>query len=106
MTLEFSQITLPPLVTLAQAKTHLRLTGTAYDADVQQKLDAAQDRIIRDLNLGADPTWTPATVPPGIFNSILLLLAYYYNERGDGTTPDPWKAIDVNLAPYRDPTVK
>ena len=105
MTLEFSGITLPPLLTLAQAKTHLRLTDAAYDADVQQKLDAAQDRIIRELNLCADPAWTPGTTPPGIISSILLLLTYYYQERGDGNTPDPWPAIHNNLAPYRDPTV-
>lgn len=105
MTLEFSGITVPPLWTLAQAKTHLRLTDSAYDADVQQKLDAAQDEIIRYLNLGADPTWTPATAPPGVKNSILLLLAYYYTERGDGNTKDPWPDIHNNCANHRDPTV-
>jgi len=105
MTLEFSGITLPPLWTVAQAKAHLHLTDAAYDADVQQKLDAAQDEIIRYLNAGADPTWTPATAPPGVKNAILLLLAYYYAERGDGNTPDPWPVIHQNCAVYRDPTV-
>ena len=63
MTLEFSRVTLPPLWTVDQAKIHLHITGTAYDADIQQKLDAAQEAILSYLAVAADPTWTAATVP-------------------------------------------
>jgi hypothetical protein len=106
VTLEFSRVTLPPLVTLDQAKDHLHETSTARDADIQAKLDEAQEVILSYVNIGADPTWTAATAPAAIRNSIKLLLGYYDAERGDGTTPDPWPALHQNLAAYRDPTVK
>jgi hypothetical protein len=106
VTLEFSRVTLPPLWTVEQAKIHLKVTGTASDADIQQKLDAAQEAIVSYLNQGADPTWTAATAPKAVTNSILLLTAYYYRERGDGDLKSPWLAIYETLAAYRDPTVK
>jgi hypothetical protein len=106
MTLEFSRVTLPPLWTVDQAKVHLHLTGTAYDADVQQKLDAAQEEILSYLNVAVDATWTASTAPKAVTNSILLLTAYFYRERGDDNVPDPWPKIYANLAAYRDPTVK
>ena len=43
MTLEFSRVTLPALWTVDQAKVHLRITGTAHDADIAQKLATAQE---------------------------------------------------------------
>ena len=105
MTLEFSRVTLPPLWTVDQVKVHLRITGTAYDADVQQKLDTAQEAILSYLNIGADPTWTASTAPKPVTHAIQLLTAYYYEDRGDGTQPDPWPKIYALLAAYRDPTV-
>jgi len=103
--IETSRVTLPPLWTLDQAKVHLHLTGTDYDADVQQKLDAAQEAILSYLAVGADATWTAATAPTAVTHAILLLLAYYYMDRGDGDMADPWPKIYTLLAAYRDPTV-
>jgi hypothetical protein len=103
--IETSRVTLPPLWTLDQAKVHLHLTGTDYDADVQQKLDAAQEAILSYLAVGADATWTAATAPVAVTHAILLLLGYYYMDRGDSTLPDPWPKIYSLLAAYRDPTV-
>jgi hypothetical protein len=57
MTLEFSRVTLPPLWTVDQAKVHLRITGTAHDADIAQKLATAQEAILAYLNDAADPSW-------------------------------------------------
>ena len=105
MTLEFSRVTLPPLWTLAQAKGHLRVTDTAYDADIQQKLDTAQEAILSYLSVAADPTWTVATAPKPVTHAILLLTAYYYMDRGDGDVANPWPKIYELLAAYRDPTV-
>jgi hypothetical protein len=105
VTLEFSRVTLPPLWTLAQAKAHLHLTDSAYDADVQQKLDSAQEAILSYLNLCADATWTAVTAPKPVTHAILLLTAYYYSDRGDGDVADPWPKIYDLLAAYRDPTV-
>jgi hypothetical protein len=106
MALEFSRVTLPPLWTVEEAKVHLHLTGTAYDADVQQKLDAAQEAILAYLGPCADATWTAATAPKGITASIQLLLGYFYAERGDGLIKDPWPDIYNLLGPYRDPVIK
>ena len=107
MTLEFSRVTLPPLWTVEQAKGHLRITGTAHDADVQQKLDAAQEAILSFVGTGVDPTWTAATTPVAIKHSVLLLLGYLDADRGgDGSVKDPWPDIYSLLATYRDPVVK
>jgi hypothetical protein len=102
----FSRVTLPPLWTVDQAKVHLHLTGTAFDADIQQKLDTAQEAILSYLNLFADETWTASTAPKAVTHAILLLTAFYYMDRGDGSVPDPWPKIYDLLAAYRDPTVK
>jgi hypothetical protein len=105
MTLDFSRVTLPPLWTVDQAKVHLRITSTAHDADIAQKLATAQEAILSFLNLAADPTWTAATAPAAVTHAIHLLTAYYYEDRGDGDLPDPWPKIYDLLAAYRDPTV-
>lgn len=106
MTLEFSRVMLPPLWTVEQAKVHLHLTGTAFDADVQQKLDTAQEAILSFLNVAADPTWTAASAPKAVTHAVLLLTGYLYAERGDGGLKSPWPEIYDLLAAYRDPTVK
>lgn len=106
MTLEFSRVTLPPLWTVDEAKVHLHLTGTAVDADVQQKLDLAQEAVLSYLAAGGDPTWTEVTTPLPVKHAVLLLAAYYYEDRGDGSVPDVWPKIYALLAAYRDPTVK
>jgi len=105
MTLDFSRVTLPALWTVEQAKVHLRITSTANDADIAQKLATAQEAILSYLNLAADPTWTAATAPAAVTHAIHLLTAYYYEDRGDGDLPSPWPKIYDLLAAYRDPTV-
>lgn len=105
MTLTFSRVVLPPLWTVDEAKIHLHLTGTAYDADISQKLGASQEAILSYLNTAADPAWTPVTAPAAVKHAIFLLMAYYYRDRGEGETPDPWPKIYQLLAAYRDVTV-
>ena len=105
MTLEFSRVTLPPLWTVDQAKVHLRITGTAHDADITQKLATAQEAILAYLGTSADPTWGVGTAPAAVTHAIHLLTAYLYEDRGDGSQPDVWPKIYSLLAAYRDPTV-
>ena len=105
MTLAFSRVTLPPLWTTDQAKVHLRITTTADDVDIAQKLATAQEAILSYLGPFADPTWTAETAPFAVTHAIHLLTAYYYEDRGDGEIPDPWPKIFDLLAAYRDPTV-
>jgi len=103
--LAFSRITLPPLWTVDQAKVHLRITGTAHDADIAQKLASAQEAILAYLATSADPTWSAGTAPAAVTHAIQMLTAYYYEDRGDGSQPNVWPKIYELLAAYRDPTV-
>lgn len=108
MTLEYSRTsTAGPLVLLTEAKIHLRITGTADDADITQKLDAAEEAILAYENLAADPTWTDTTVPKAVKHAVLLLLTHYWENRGEELTRDEdvWAAIGRLLALYRDPTI-
>jgi len=109
VTLSFSRVTLAgPLLTMEEARRHLRITGTAYDADIQDKLDAAQEGVLAIVGTGGDETWTPATAPKEIVNAIRLLLAHYYTNRGDDLAASNradaviWKELDNVLSKYRD----
>ena len=101
----FSRVTLPPLWTVDQAKVHLHITGTAHDADIAQKLAAAQEAVLAYLGPFADPSWDAATAPAAVTHAIHMLTAAFYEDRGDGEQPDPWPKIYALLAGYRDPTV-
>lgn len=98
------------LVTLAQAKAHLKITtaaGHPGDADIQLKLDAAESIIRKHLKAGDDPAWTPATVPAAIPSAILLQLGDLYEHRGDDddNAPKNWDRIQTILRPFRDPAL-
>jgi hypothetical protein len=96
-------VIVPPLLTLADAKVHLHLTGTDYDADVQQKLTEAQDAIIDYLAEQVDPLWTDTTVPPRVLTAIKFYLDHLWENRGGDMTPDEktWAAIRQVLARSR-----
>jgi hypothetical protein len=110
VTLTFSRITLAPLWTTAEVKAlQLRITDAAHDADVAEKLAAAQELILAYLGPSADPTWTPATAPIGVKHMILLLTSTLYEVRGGEDQAEnlrkAWDAIRLQLGPYRDPTL-
>jgi uncharacterized phiE125 gp8 family phage protein len=111
MALEFSHdaiVLTDPLVTLEEAKEHLRVRDTLHDADVTQKTATAQASIVAYLAQAADATWTPATVPLPVKHAILLLTTHYYEHRGDAMPEVDaalWEAIARLLAWYRDPTL-
>lgn len=100
-----------PLVTLETAKRHLRITDTAHDPDVTDKLTAASFTIRDYLKDRNDPTWTPDTVPPWIAAAVLLYLGHLYEHRGDGFGPQNdndvrvWNAIENLLRRSRDPAL-
>jgi hypothetical protein len=101
----------PDLVTLDVAKAHLRITDTAHDADVAQKVSSASASIRDYLDERNDPTWTPDTVPPWLQAAVLLLLGHLYEHRGDEFGPDSdnddrvWTAIERLTRRSRDSTV-
>jgi hypothetical protein len=86
------------LVTLAQAKEHLKrnLAVEPGDDDIQLKLDQAEAIILRYLDTSADPAWvSPATVPGEVSAVILLQLTDLYRHRGDDrqTSAETWQSI-------------
>jgi len=100
------------LVTLQQAKDHLRITTPALDpgdTDIQAKLDQAEG-IIRDyLKSRVDPLWvSPATAPAPVQASILLLVGHLRENRGVADMKSDqalWDAIGRILARLRDPAL-
>jgi hypothetical protein len=99
------------LLTLAQAKEHLRITlppGDPGDADLQLKLDQAEAVIRGYLKAKNDPAWTPETVPPPVTAAILFLVAHLDINRGgeaeEYRDKAVWDAIDRILAFHREPT--
>jgi len=108
--LEFSRVTLAaPLWTVDEVKAiQLRITGAASDADVSQKIDAAQEWVLAYLGAAADPAWTPATAPRVVMHAVLMLTTYLYEHRGDDpavTDGHIWDVLRPWLGMYRDPTV-
>lgn len=101
----------PDLVTLETAKTHLRITDTDHDVDVQQKVTAASATIRDYLKDRNDATWTPTTVPPFIASAVLVLLGHLYENRGDELGPGSahddrvWEAIANLCRRSRDPAL-
>lgn len=97
----------PSLVTLAEAKTHLRVTTDAQDADIQAKADQASAIVLDYLKGRADEAWTDATVPRPVKAGVLLMLTHLYEHRGDdpATDADLWDAIGRLLVRFRDPAL-
>lgn len=96
------------LVTLAEAKTHLRITtaeGHPGDVDIQAKLDAAEAIILDYCNTTAwwrdiTVTWTPENVPRQVHAAILLQLGELDRFRGDDVEGEgPPRDENADLSP-------
>jgi hypothetical protein len=80
------------LVTLQQAKDHLRLTtpeGHPTDGDLTLKVNAAEGAILNWLQksaagVTASAPWVdPDSTPPNVQAAVLLLVAEFWRFRGD-----------------------
>jgi hypothetical protein len=76
------------LVSLYQAKTHLRYTGNANDEDLQDHLDQAEAQILDYIGStqhwrDVAAAWTEATVPKFVQAAILLQCGELDRYRGD-----------------------
>lgn len=69
------------LATLAQLKGHLHIDWADQDADLQLKLDQAEDAILGYLKAASDK-WTAESVPPRV-NAAILMLAQALFDGGD-----------------------
>lgn len=75
------------VVTLDEAKAHLRVDGTEEDADITLKLAAAEDAAAQFLNRPlpwADAAGTEVPVPASVKAAILLMLGDLYSNREGG----------------------
>jgi hypothetical protein len=103
------------LVTLVQAKAHLRITLPALDpgdVDIQLKLDQAEAIVLEHVSATAwwaaiAVTWTAGTVPGGVQAAILVVLTHLFEHRGDDMELDEalWCAVDRLIALNRDPVI-
>ena len=93
------------LITLDEAKEHLRVTSDAEDADLQRKLNAAEEAILDYVNRTEDgraltPTWDGGTVPTFVVSAILLQLGELWRYRGDDSATDtPPREVSTDFSP-------
>ena len=98
------------VITLAEAKTQLRINDTWHDGEVQAAMDAAEAVVRKRLKTADDPTWNELTVPADIKHAIKLLTAHYYEARGDHypdeqDTARVWEAVNSLIGMWRDPAL-
>ena len=96
------------VITLVEAKTHLKIRDAEHDVEIQAVVTDADGVIRAYLGATNDPSWTALTAPPPVKRATLLLTAQYYEDRGDvmGTYETVWAAIKTILAAWgRVPTL-
>lgn len=103
------------LVTLQQAKDHLRIDHDAEDNDLTLKIHAASGAVARYLKIPssffADETALTTDTPFEIQAAVLIMLGILYRDR-DGTEMEKWNygylphVVTSLLYSYRDPAVK
>lgn len=108
---------MPDLITIDEAKAHLRVTTVQEDGDIEDKLLAATQVVIdyltrRDTSWNAQmAAWTSETVPASIRAAILVQLGELYRKRGDESEIEPVRPVALSptvmalLMRYRDPGV-
>jgi hypothetical protein len=87
------------LLTLQEAKTHLRVTGDDNNDDIVAKMNEASDFVIKHANIATATTvgWANGTVAiPGTVKSATCLVLTYLYERGNGAVPsaEVWQAVE------------
>lgn len=88
------------MVTLAEAKLHLRLDDVPeFDATVTGMIDAANDHLQSiDVDMSADP------LPSALHHAVLMLVAHFF-ENVEATTAEQLRftpiGVDRLIAPYK-----
>jgi len=100
----------PELVTFDEAKRHLRITDNDHDEDIEATREHANDLVFGYLKDRADAAWTATTVPSEIKRAVLVLVAYYYEHRGDDLPNAEldaavWAAVENIVKRRRDPAL-
>lgn len=92
------------LVTLQEAREHLRVDDHDQDDALLIQLADAQALIVDYLKSRADDTWTTETVPGPVRSSILLAFAVLYEFR-EGEVDPITPAVESLLRRSRDPAI-
>lgn len=72
-----------PVITLEEAKEHLRVDHTDDDADIQRKVDQASAIVVDYIKKPAD--WAPTDTETKIFQAAaLMVLSKLYDDRNVG----------------------
>lgn len=103
------------LVTLQEAKDHLRIDFDAEDNDLTLKIHAASGAVARYLKIPssffADTATLQTDTPFEIKAAVLILLGIFYRDR-DGAEMEKWAqgtlphVVTALLYTYRDPALK
>lgn len=92
------------VVTLTEAKLHLRVTDTSEDTLIQSYIDAAQDFVRNYINQPLPGEFdSPAITPAAVKSAILLYVGDLYENRQAQSEKDlkPNQAVHSLLYPYR-----
>lgn len=108
----------PVVVTLAQAKHHLRITGSDDDPDLQLKLDMAHALVLDYVNQRRSgdvawaaevAAWTTVTVPPQVQAAVFVQMGELWRFRGDDPVTNQTGLLSPMVRAYvdrlRDPAV-
>lgn len=72
------------LVTLTEAKRHLRVTTTDEDASIELYIQIASDAVLNYLKYPDESLdWDSTTVPLGVKGAVLMQIAEFWAKRGD-----------------------
>lgn len=97
------------LVTLAVAKSNMKITGTVEDSDIARKIEEASDSIVQIVTHEDKATWTDADVPSPVRAAVLLVLTHFHDHIGENmaTDADLWNAVEglLTRTGYRDPAL-
>lgn len=101
------------LITLEEAKRHLKITHDAFDEDIESKAEQATAKVLEICNSTAywraiTATWiTSEDVPLTVKAAIFQTLAHMFMNRGDDPSKDEsfYRSIDRALAYKRDPVI-
>jgi len=90
------------LVSLEQAKGHLRITDVASDADLNMKVEQASAIIVTYMKDQAEAGWSDGSVAvPGNVEAATLIVLTDLRE----LRPIDWATVERLLVGMRDPTL-
>jgi hypothetical protein len=97
------------LVTLQQAKDHLRINHNNRDADIFEKVEQASDIVLTYLDERAVAGWSDGTVavPGNVRAATLLVVGHLNRHLGDEMENDErlWESVKRLLVAFRDPAL-